>query len=49
MYITYGFLKTYNLNLELKFEYVFIITYFEVGTLFKLELGFKNLFEELAT
>jgi hypothetical protein len=34
--------------LQLKLEYVFIITCFEVGTLFELELGFKNLFEELA-
>jgi hypothetical protein len=41
--------ETYNLNLQLKLEYVFIITCFEVGTLSKLELGFKNLFEELAT
>jgi hypothetical protein len=31
----------------LKLEYIFIITYFEVGKLYELELGFK--FEELAT
>jgi hypothetical protein len=49
IYIIYWFLKTYNLNLQLKLEYVFIITCFEVGTLFKSKLGFHNLFEELAT
>jgi hypothetical protein len=32
-----------------KLEYVFIITCFEVGTLYELELGFQKLFEELAT
>jgi hypothetical protein len=33
----------------LKLKYIFIVTCFEVGTLYELELGFKNLFEELAT
>jgi hypothetical protein len=41
--------EAYNLNLQLKFEYLFIITCFEVGTLSESKLGFKNLFEELAT
>ncbi len=41
--------ENYNLNLQLKLEYVFIITCFEVGTLSESKLGFKNLFEELAT
>jgi hypothetical protein len=49
MYIIWWFLKFYNLNLPLKLEYVFIIICFEVETLSKSKLGFKNLFEELAT
>lgn len=34
--------------MQLKLKYIFIVTCFEVGTLYELELGFKNLFEELA-
>jgi hypothetical protein len=45
MYIVYWFLRTYNLNVQLKLEYAFTITCFEVGTLSKSELGFNNLFE----